>query len=1093
MARIFISYKRADKEIVFPLKDQIEAAIGKGSCWIDLEGIESDAVFANVIIKAIKRTEVFLFMYSATHSAITDYENDWTVKEINFAQKQKKRIVFVNLDNTPLSDYFEMLFGLKQQVDAMSSDAFNGLLKDLAKWLDIKTEEVPVISHPLPLQPKTEVPKTEKEKEKGPKKLRKSVYIGLGGIGVQTVLQTKAILMENVGKDWELPPLLEFLAVDLDVTGSPHTAFMSNGDGVTFHPREIADVSIPNPIEYFKHIQKKSWWMPPQNVDYVNELSSNSTGMVRSNGRLAFMAHQDNLRSQLRAAFYKVTSTEITSEKWSEYASLSDGIGSDSIEVNIVSSLCGGTGSGMLMDMAYLINEVAREMNLSVTVNGFFVLPDIIEATIEGDVNKIRRMRANTYATLHELDFLMDRYRERRIVKLPSLSHNPEEVPFHSVSLFGNKGKEGGRLMTLNEQMCAISNALVLVTGGKENTTTSIGDDIWNDFCCGAYDVENKYSWITPVGISTIGLNLDVLDKKYRYLAQNDFIKKLLSEHHDIALSEGVLEKLQEIGRYRRREIPVDIEKEYLRPGNIMSYALSIIDQRLIEYLPSQEEMDQATEQMCDKAKRTLIDREEDLCRISLGDTMAYLNAMLKQLKEEMIIPLNQKLADAPNEEDKVFGSLREETESMERYMRKPKFLRSKSTEVDYFNEVVCEMYSYMQFKQSIYYTKWNIKYYTYLSEFIQAEIQKIQHKIDVFADIERHNTDIINNIVYKDDSFDINVTAQMESMVHPNDIYEISIDDYLHALPHNSLYSEEDDYVYLAALHDCLRDERLGHNKSKLSMDLFLQKLSKKEMKDLLTHMDTSSTPSVDINGHGYMVPTQGQFVGQQGVRYVGVPDVHTSAIVSILKDVIFDSDCSFTISTGLEDRIIVYKCKRSIPAFTLQSMEKYKSAYENESKQMAPYMDEWWRREMADEGFSLLPKKERRDEALEAWVMGCILGMVKFEQESYWYQTSTMSLMSSDEMIWSNTREQSRAKAFEVFAGNEQLIEKYLDCFHQHLMALGMSAAHQLEQDVLENYFSKYSRCPIKMQALKTKAHKETMDMLTDETMALREIFAY
>lgn len=75
MARIFISYKRDDLNLVLPIKEKIEKATGE-RCWLDLNGIESDAVFANVIIKAIKQAEVFLFMYSKTHSTITNYEND---------------------------------------------------------------------------------------------------------------------------------------------------------------------------------------------------------------------------------------------------------------------------------------------------------------------------------------------------------------------------------------------------------------------------------------------------------------------------------------------------------------------------------------------------------------------------------------------------------------------------------------------------------------------------------------------------------------------------------------------------------------------------------------------------------------------------------------------------------------------------------------------------------------------------------------------------------------------------------------------------------------------------------------------------------
>ena len=143
--RVFISYKRVDKDRVFAIKDFIERGLGgdvdgKNYCWIDLEGIESDAQFANVIIRAINRADIFLFMYSATHSEIVDFENDWTVKEINFANKKKKRIVFVNIDGSALSDWFELLFGTKQQVDGTDEEALQRLCNDMRKWLGLSSE-----------------------------------------------------------------------------------------------------------------------------------------------------------------------------------------------------------------------------------------------------------------------------------------------------------------------------------------------------------------------------------------------------------------------------------------------------------------------------------------------------------------------------------------------------------------------------------------------------------------------------------------------------------------------------------------------------------------------------------------------------------------------------------------------------------------------------------------------------------------------------------------------------------------------------------------------------------------------------------------
>lgn len=143
MSRIFISYKRVDKEKVFKIKDQIESALGE-KCWIDLDGIESDAQFKNVIIRAINACEIILFMYSKAHSKIVDFEKDWTVRELNFAAKKNKRIVFVNLDGSPLTDAFEFDYGTKQQVDGQSPQSLSRLNTDLKRWLGIKEPETPI-------------------------------------------------------------------------------------------------------------------------------------------------------------------------------------------------------------------------------------------------------------------------------------------------------------------------------------------------------------------------------------------------------------------------------------------------------------------------------------------------------------------------------------------------------------------------------------------------------------------------------------------------------------------------------------------------------------------------------------------------------------------------------------------------------------------------------------------------------------------------------------------------------------------------------------------------------------------------------------
>lgn len=190
MSRIFISYKRVDKDAVFKIKDQIESAIGEKS-WIDLDGIESDAQFVSVILDAIDNAQLVLFMYSREHTKITDYEKDWTIRELSYSSDENKRIVFVNLDGTPLSRWFKFMYGQKQQVNGRSQSDLTKLIGDIGKWLGIRASESSLASKETTVH--NVVQKSNKEstvrlhlKSAGPSKLRVVKYLKeISGLGLK--------------------------------------------------------------------------------------------------------------------------------------------------------------------------------------------------------------------------------------------------------------------------------------------------------------------------------------------------------------------------------------------------------------------------------------------------------------------------------------------------------------------------------------------------------------------------------------------------------------------------------------------------------------------------------------------------------------------------------------------------------------------------------------------------------------------------------------------------------------------------------------------------------------------------------------------
>ena len=148
MSKVFVSYKRVDKDRVFPLVHKMESELGI-KFWVDLEGIESDEQFTRVIIKAINECEVFLFMYSKVHEKIIDTERDYTVRELNFAHSRYKHIVFIELESCKLPDWFDFNFPQRQVTQANDSLAMDKLVKNIRNWLNLPRPESSLSPHGL--------------------------------------------------------------------------------------------------------------------------------------------------------------------------------------------------------------------------------------------------------------------------------------------------------------------------------------------------------------------------------------------------------------------------------------------------------------------------------------------------------------------------------------------------------------------------------------------------------------------------------------------------------------------------------------------------------------------------------------------------------------------------------------------------------------------------------------------------------------------------------------------------------------------------------------------------------------------------------
>lgn len=127
---IFISYSRKNKDIVLPIKDEIER-LGL-TCWIDLSDIPCGAEsFKKQVISGIKQTRIaFLFFLSAESQS-----SEYAMKEINFAKKAaKKRVILVRFNDDRMTDDFAFDYQDADIIDWRVPEQKEKLLRDLMLW-----------------------------------------------------------------------------------------------------------------------------------------------------------------------------------------------------------------------------------------------------------------------------------------------------------------------------------------------------------------------------------------------------------------------------------------------------------------------------------------------------------------------------------------------------------------------------------------------------------------------------------------------------------------------------------------------------------------------------------------------------------------------------------------------------------------------------------------------------------------------------------------------------------------------------------------------------------------------------------------------
>jgi len=294
---------------------------------------------------------------------------------------------------------------------------------------------------------------------------RPTVIIGLGGTGYGAVLKLKKHFRDAYGS---VPQIIRFLTFD---TTEPveHSERARDGLPVTLEPRtEQHVIQVANPAGLLgngnDHID--AWW--PKNIPIGAIISG--AGQVRARGRLALFAKVEEIISAIRGAIKEVDLIKARKQMYKDDFLVSERGG---VEVYIVASLAGGTGSGMFLDAAFIARSF---LDSTSNITGMLVLPDIF--MYKGGVPLVK---SNAFGALKELEQFSNLGLNNNFTIEYTKQHHIEvqRPPFDLVYLIDNANELGRGIKETTELHSIIAQGMYLQIGSQigtnqENTVDNI-------------------------------------------------------------------------------------------------------------------------------------------------------------------------------------------------------------------------------------------------------------------------------------------------------------------------------------------------------------------------------------------------------------------------------------------------------------------------------------------------------------------------------------------------------------------------------------------------------------------------------------------
>ena len=222
------------------------------------------------------------------------------------------------------------------------------------------------------------------------------LLIGLGGTGIDCLRTIKTQVYNRIKPDADSGAVpkydhIRFLGVDTDnqskVSEVKNTMYLDLEEDELFYLQRASIAALKSTVKYVK----KCYDWVSDDLETLT-FSGSGAGGYRQVGRYLLMSQADVFMQRV----YDII------------MNMKAGIIGKRLEIHVFSGLCGGTGSGIFLDVCYMLREITKNIvgvhgEPIADILGYFFLPDVNIS--KSDQNYLR---GNGYAAMQELDYCMN-------------------------------------------------------------------------------------------------------------------------------------------------------------------------------------------------------------------------------------------------------------------------------------------------------------------------------------------------------------------------------------------------------------------------------------------------------------------------------------------------------------------------------------------------------------------------------------------------------------------------------------------------------------------------------------------------------------